>query len=299
MPRCSTRFGARRVRLQAAVGRQIHARKTPVLEFRPDDVLRSAERIDQILRDLHQPAGRPTGDRRSPGVGRQSCTAWPSSTSRPAGRATTWWPRPGGSSASGGSATPAPSTPTPPASCSLGVGVVTRLLRFLSESGKRYTGEVVLGVETDTLDAAGDVVATYDMDVTEDDVRRVGGRAPHRPDPAGAADGVGPQGRRAPAPRAGPRGHRGGAGGTAGHGAPLRRRGDADRRSSTASTSSARSGTYVRSLAADLGHAARRRRPPASAAADRRRFVHPGRGPSPRAAGRPPARGGGPRPSRP
>ena len=55
----------------------------------------------------------------------------------------------------------------------LGVGVVTRLLRFLSESGKRYTGEVVLGVATDTLDAAGNVVATFDMDVTEDDVRRV------------------------------------------------------------------------------------------------------------------------------
>jgi ribosome-binding factor A len=46
-------FAARRVRLQAAVGRELHARKTPVLEFRPDDVLRSAERIDQILRDLH------------------------------------------------------------------------------------------------------------------------------------------------------------------------------------------------------------------------------------------------------
>jgi ribosome-binding factor A len=50
-------FAARRVRLQAAVGRQLHARKTPVLEFRPDDVLRSAERIDQILRDLHQEGG--------------------------------------------------------------------------------------------------------------------------------------------------------------------------------------------------------------------------------------------------
>lgn len=55
----------------------------------------------------------------------------------------------------------------------LGAGSVTRLLRFLAESGKRYTGEVVLGVATDTLDAAGEVVATYDMDVTEADVRRV------------------------------------------------------------------------------------------------------------------------------
>lgn len=40
-----------RVRLQGVIGRQVRARKTPILEFRPDDVLRSAERIDQILRD--------------------------------------------------------------------------------------------------------------------------------------------------------------------------------------------------------------------------------------------------------
>lgn len=50
-------FAARRVRLQGAVGRQLHARKTPILEFRPDDVLRSAERIDQILRNLDQEGG--------------------------------------------------------------------------------------------------------------------------------------------------------------------------------------------------------------------------------------------------
>jgi tRNA pseudouridine55 synthase len=45
----------------------------------------------------------------------------------------------------------------------LGVGSATRLLRFLSEAGKRYEGEVVLGTATDTLDAAGRVTATYDM----------------------------------------------------------------------------------------------------------------------------------------
>ena len=47
-------FGACRVRLQAAVGRQIHARKTPILQFRPDEVIRSAERIDEILRAERQ-----------------------------------------------------------------------------------------------------------------------------------------------------------------------------------------------------------------------------------------------------
>lgn len=39
-----------RVRLQAAVGREIRAKKTPILSFRPDEVIRSAERIERILR---------------------------------------------------------------------------------------------------------------------------------------------------------------------------------------------------------------------------------------------------------
>lgn len=43
-------LGQHRVRLQAVIGRQIHARKTPVLQFRPDEVIRSAERIEEILR---------------------------------------------------------------------------------------------------------------------------------------------------------------------------------------------------------------------------------------------------------
>src|SRR5215218_9811166 len=54
----------------------------------------------------------------------------------------------------------------------VGVGNVTRLLRFLTALGKTYTAEVVLGVETSTLDAAGDVTATHDMStVTADQVR--------------------------------------------------------------------------------------------------------------------------------
>ena len=56
----------------------------------------------------------------------------------------------------------------------LGVGRATKLLRFLSPLGKSYVGEVVLGVETTTLDAAGDVVATHDMGgVTVEEARRV------------------------------------------------------------------------------------------------------------------------------
>ena len=54
----------------------------------------------------------------------------------------------------------------------LGVGRVTRLLRFLTALPKTYETEIVLGVETDTLDDSGQVVATHDMDgVTLDALR--------------------------------------------------------------------------------------------------------------------------------
>jgi tRNA pseudouridine55 synthase len=45
----------------------------------------------------------------------------------------------------------------------VGLGRVTRLLRYLTALGKSYRGELVLGVETSTLDAGGEVVATHDM----------------------------------------------------------------------------------------------------------------------------------------
>ena len=44
------------------------------------------------------------------------------------------------------------------------VGMSTKLLRFVEKTTKRYVGEVVLGVETSTLDAAGVVTATHDME---------------------------------------------------------------------------------------------------------------------------------------
>ncbi|HEY6531022.1 MAG TPA: tRNA pseudouridine(55) synthase TruB [Acidimicrobiales bacterium] len=45
----------------------------------------------------------------------------------------------------------------------LGVGRVTRLLKFLTALPKTYTCEIVLGAETTTLDASGEVTATHDM----------------------------------------------------------------------------------------------------------------------------------------
>jgi tRNA pseudouridine55 synthase len=45
----------------------------------------------------------------------------------------------------------------------VGVGYVTRLMQFLSGMDKTYTAEVVFGTETNTLDSAGVVTATHDM----------------------------------------------------------------------------------------------------------------------------------------
>ena len=45
-----------RIRLQAAVGRQIRAKKTPILPFRVVDVFPSAERNDTLLRANPSPA---------------------------------------------------------------------------------------------------------------------------------------------------------------------------------------------------------------------------------------------------
>ena len=54
----------------------------------------------------------------------------------------------------------------------LGLGRATRLLKYLTGLPKSYVGEVVLGVETSTLDAAGEVVAVHDMaGVTLNDAR--------------------------------------------------------------------------------------------------------------------------------
>jgi tRNA pseudouridine55 synthase len=43
------------------------------------------------------------------------------------------------------------------------VGKATKLLRFVEKTHKAYIGEIVLGSETNTLDADGEVTATYDM----------------------------------------------------------------------------------------------------------------------------------------
>ncbi len=49
-----------RARLQATINREMHARKTPILSFKPDEVIRAAERIDEVLRGDRRPGDEPT-----------------------------------------------------------------------------------------------------------------------------------------------------------------------------------------------------------------------------------------------
>ena len=59
----------------------------------------------------------------------------------------------------------------------VGLGRATRLLRFLSDLPKTYVGEVVLGVATSTLDAQGEVTGRWEMAaVSLEDVRQVAKR---------------------------------------------------------------------------------------------------------------------------
>lgn len=54
----------------------------------------------------------------------------------------------------------------------LGVGRATKLLRFITALPKTYVAEVRLGVETNSLDADGEVTATHDMPgITIEDIR--------------------------------------------------------------------------------------------------------------------------------
>ncbi len=52
----------------------------------------------------------------------------------------------------------------------VGVGRVTRLLRFLQDAGKAYRGTIAFGVSTTTLDAAGEVVDRTPMPLDRADV---------------------------------------------------------------------------------------------------------------------------------
>ena len=58
----------------------------------------------------------------------------------------------------------------------VGLGRVTRLLRYLQDAGKRYQGTVRFGVATTTLDAAGDVLDRVPMELTRAQVEAAAAR---------------------------------------------------------------------------------------------------------------------------
>ncbi len=47
-------LGEHRVRLQAAIGRQLRLRRTPELSFVPDPAIALGSRVEELLRDLHR-----------------------------------------------------------------------------------------------------------------------------------------------------------------------------------------------------------------------------------------------------
>jgi ribosome-binding factor A len=55
-------LNAHRVRIQSSIGRQVRAKKTPILSFRPDEVIRSAEHIEQVLQSSELLPSRPERD---------------------------------------------------------------------------------------------------------------------------------------------------------------------------------------------------------------------------------------------
>jgi tRNA pseudouridine55 synthase len=55
----------------------------------------------------------------------------------------------------------------------VGLGRATRLLRFLQDTGKGYRGTIVFGVATTTLDASGEVVDRRPMPIDQADVEAV------------------------------------------------------------------------------------------------------------------------------
>ncbi|HTV12647.1 MAG TPA: tRNA pseudouridine(55) synthase TruB [Acidimicrobiales bacterium] len=59
----------------------------------------------------------------------------------------------------------------------VGLGQATRLLQFLGGATKRYTGVVVLGTSTTTLDSSGEITAEYQMSaVSAEEVASAAGR---------------------------------------------------------------------------------------------------------------------------
>ena len=158
-------------RLRRAVANRSRLRKTPELVFRPDPSLRAAERIESLIAAGSMPDSVRLGRDVLSGDD-QSLASQPVGIvviDKPAG----WTSHDVVAKCRGLLGTRKVGhggTLDPDATgvLVLGVGAATRLLRFVTALQKSYEGEIVLGVETDTLDASGSVTARHDMRAVTD-----------------------------------------------------------------------------------------------------------------------------------
>ncbi len=158
-------LGGLRVRLQATINREAHLRRTPELVFRPDPAVRAGARIDELLREIEPGSDVEDGADEDDRARRRILTMdGVVVVDKPAG----WTSHDVvarcrkllGTKKVGHSGT---LDPDATGILLIGVGRVTRLLRFLTALPKTYTCEIVFGTETSTLDAAGEVTAQHDM----------------------------------------------------------------------------------------------------------------------------------------
>ena len=53
------------------------------------------------------------------------------------------------------------------------IGNATKISQYVTNQDKRYVGEMFLGKVTDSYDEEGDVIETHEVNVTEDEIRKV------------------------------------------------------------------------------------------------------------------------------
>ena len=241
------RAGEHRVRLQAAIGRQARLRRTPTCEFRPDGVARGAQRIEASSATSTTAIDGADAGHGAVGAARRR-------QGRPAGRPRRRRQAARRCSAPARSGTPARSTPTPPACCSSASARSPACCASSRRPARPTTprSSSAWRPRPSTPPARSPPPTTWRASPpSEVHAAAATLRRRHR---AGAADGVGRQGRRPPAARAGPRGPGGRAGRPAGAGRSVRPR-PTDDPLVWRATVECSSGTYVRTLAADLGTA--------------------------------------------
>ena len=157
------------MRLQAAISHEVRLKRTPQLRFAADPAVAAGQRIEDILRGLPHPEA----ERRRRRPARPVIDGL-AVVDKPAGMTShdvvARCRRLFGQKRVGHAGT---LDPDATGVLLVGLGRATRLLQFQSGLPKSYRAEVVLGVATTTLDAAGEVTGRWDQrQVTLEEARR-------------------------------------------------------------------------------------------------------------------------------